>query len=248
VVVGAGTDMTPVAIYKITNKENGKFYIGQSIRPEKRFAEHSWKCSGSVILKKAFAKYGKEAFSMEILVWCQDKNYADRVEKALISSYETREKGYNIAVGGEGNGFGEDHPWYGGRHTEETKKKLSDQKRGKNNHMWGKENTPEQKAKISETLKNRKITWGDKISAAKKGIVSGGFSNEELRRRALLAGAKVARKVIVVDKNISIEFSSIRQAAEHFNVHEVTMQRYLREGKKSKWGWKISYLTSEPNA
>lgn len=48
------------------------------------------------------------------------------------------------------------------KHSEETRKKISQNHRRKNSE--------ESKKKISQTLKGRKINWGDKISKALKGI------------------------------------------------------------------------------
>lgn len=92
--------MNPVAIYKITNKENGKLYIGQSINPKKRFQAHKRSSSPCLALKKAISKYGKKSFEMEVLVWCPDKIYADDVEIKLIEAYKTCIDGYNIREGG----------------------------------------------------------------------------------------------------------------------------------------------------
>ena len=53
-------------VYKITNKINGKVYIGQSIRPiEERFKRHindSIKNNLDTHLARAIRKYGFESF------------------------------------------------------------------------------------------------------------------------------------------------------------------------------------------
>lgn len=65
-----------IGIYKITNKINGKCYIGQSINIQKRINEHFWKskCEKDVsfnsILHTAIRKYGKENFEYETLQEC----------------------------------------------------------------------------------------------------------------------------------------------------------------------------------
>ena len=51
-------------IYKTTNLINGKIYIGQH---KSNLFDSQYKGSG-VILRKAFAKYGKENFKVEIIV------------------------------------------------------------------------------------------------------------------------------------------------------------------------------------
>lgn len=60
-----------IGIYKITNKINGKFYIGQSNNINRRFQEHITKGQLSRIpLDIAIQKYGKENFLYETLEEC----------------------------------------------------------------------------------------------------------------------------------------------------------------------------------
>ena len=54
-----------IGIYKITNKINGKKYVGQSNNINRRFSEH---CLRSEIpIDIAIQKYGKENFVFEVL-------------------------------------------------------------------------------------------------------------------------------------------------------------------------------------
>ena len=97
------------AIYKITNKLNGKVYIGQTIHPKKRFQEH---CSSkdNLPIHLAIQKYGKENFSFEVLEWTADY---DAREKEFISFYQSLvPHGYNILDGSSSNPVmrGENHP------------------------------------------------------------------------------------------------------------------------------------------
>lgn len=67
---------------------------------------------------------------------------------------------------------GEKNPFYGKKHTEETKKILREKNSGKNNHWYGKKR-PETAKKISSTLKGRQKTEEHKkaMSEAKLGKV-----------------------------------------------------------------------------
>ena len=60
-------------IYKTTNNINGKIYIGQH---KSNIFDSNYKGSG-VRLADAIKKYGKDNFSVELLVECQSKQEMD---------------------------------------------------------------------------------------------------------------------------------------------------------------------------
>lgn len=90
-----------IGIYKITNKFNGKSYIGLSTNIEERFKKHRQK-QGDKILYSAFQKYGIENFDFSIIELCSSELLAER-EKYWIAYYDTYNNGYNATLGGEGN-------------------------------------------------------------------------------------------------------------------------------------------------
>ena len=86
-----------IGIYRITNKINGKSYIGQSIHIERRWEEHC-KPSSSSLVSKAIHKYGKINFLFEILEECQIEDL-DLLEQYWIKKENTISPfGYNIAL------------------------------------------------------------------------------------------------------------------------------------------------------
>lgn len=94
-------------IYKITNKINGKVYIGQTIRTIKtRWNEHvkySY-CKGKSyfsILHCAIRKYGEDAFMVEEVEECPDTMLEER-EIYWIDKYNSIKEGYNIYPGHKG--------------------------------------------------------------------------------------------------------------------------------------------------
>lgn len=92
-------------IYKITNKVNGKSYIGQTIQNVKeRFYQHcAIKCSQVVLnmaIHKAINKYGKSNFTIEVIEEVESTNLNDR-EKYWIRYYDSYNNGYNSTEGGQ---------------------------------------------------------------------------------------------------------------------------------------------------
>ena len=101
-----------IGIYKITNKLNNHSYIGLSTKLEERWKYHqtpyNQQRESYKTLYKAFAKYGVENFTFEILEECSVKELGER-EKYYIAKYDTYHNGYNMTSGGEDN-VGDAHP------------------------------------------------------------------------------------------------------------------------------------------
>lgn len=100
------------AIYKITNKINGKIYIGISNDPQRRFQEHYTSNTQYVsLINKAMHKWGIENFTLEVLEWSKD--YAVKEKQYIAQFRSLSPNGYNIHEGGnippvlygEANGF-----------------------------------------------------------------------------------------------------------------------------------------------
>lgn len=92
-------------IYKITNKANGKLYIGQTIQDVKeRFYQHcAVKCSkeiSNMAIHKAIKKYGKSNFTLEVIEEIDSTELNDR-ERYWIKFYDSFNNGYNSTVGGQ---------------------------------------------------------------------------------------------------------------------------------------------------
>lgn len=96
-----------VGIYKITNKINGKVYIGQSINIAKRWKAHRTRpfnpnsTQYNSFIYKAIRKYGLDNFTFEVIEECLKKDLNER-EKFYIQQYDSMnpDKGYNLTAGG----------------------------------------------------------------------------------------------------------------------------------------------------
>ena len=137
------------SIYKITNTVNGKSYIGQTIHDaaKGRINDHlNGVANGSRLVRHAVKKYGKDAFTYEILEENIFPKFLPDLEVHYIKKFNTvAPNGYNLTHGGE----------IGKKHSPETRQKMSEAKKGKSSHMKGRKHTPESRRKMSEALKGK---------------------------------------------------------------------------------------------
>ena len=86
-------------IYKITNIQNNKVYIGQSIRPiEQRFARHINDAINNILdthFARAIRKYGKESFIIEEIDYATTQEELNEKEQYWIRFYDSVNSGYN---------------------------------------------------------------------------------------------------------------------------------------------------------
>lgn len=159
--------MKRIGIYKITCLENKKVYIGQSTDIIKRkyghFATLRMKSHRNEHLQRAFNKYGEDKFTFEILEECTFEELDDK-EEYYMKVYNSLNKkyGFNIKI--------TEHKKY--RHSEETRKKISQIHKGK-------KKSEETRKKMSEAAKKRVISPESikKMSETKKGKKQGEENN-----------------------------------------------------------------------
>lgn len=111
-----------MVVYIITNKLNGKQYIGQTTQAaRKRFMAHCSVGSGTMnILKSSIIKYGKENFDYRVLSECSNIEQLNDAEMYWIEYMQTKAPyGYNIASGGLNQ-----------KHSEQSKIKMSKARKG----------------------------------------------------------------------------------------------------------------------
>ena len=154
-------------IYKITNTTNGKSYIGQTIqKPKKRFNSH-FSQSNCPAIHNAIQKYGRDAFTVEILHEVLDI-FLDDLEISEIKRHNTlAPNGYNLDGGGNANKVMSD----------QTRKKISEANKGRKHtpetrqKMSNKKLSPEHRKKISNAKKGKTLSPAarQKLSVANKG-------------------------------------------------------------------------------
>lgn len=131
-------------IYQIRNIVNGKIYIGSAVNLYKRKIDHFTTLVKNKhhndYLQKSYNKYGKDAFTFEVLFTCLKEDLI-RLEQYHINNYNPE---YNICrVAGSVLGVKRSEQTkikmsksqIGKKHSEETKKKQSIAKKGTISHL-----------------------------------------------------------------------------------------------------------------
>ena len=168
-------------VYLRTNKVNGKQYVGQT--KDWKGRESDWKVLSARYANKVITddreRYGLDNWSSEILAIVETQEEAWELEQKYIKELNTRfPNGYNFSNGGKDQ--------TGTKHTEETRKRMSEAHIGKPNPKSGEARkgrvlSAEWKSKISESLKGRKIS-DEQIELLRK-INTGRHHSEETKRK-----------------------------------------------------------------
>lgn len=152
-------------IYKIKNIVNGKTYIGSSTDVKKRWRDHKWYLKNNLHhnshLQNAVNKYGLDNFEFSILLECSKENLInEEIDQIKKHKSDNKISGYNVNKpnkltynNGKKHGktpkkmfgkdnpmygkFGEKHPKFGFKMSDEMKlvmsKKMSGKKGSKSN-------------------------------------------------------------------------------------------------------------------
>ena len=150
----------------ITNKIDGKKYIGQTIEKDinERWKCHFKKSSKCRYLKHALDKYGKENFKFSIICICFDSD-CDNYENDYMKKYNTIvPNGYNLRQAGNNGNHNEETKdkisksltLYYSNLTDEQKLKYKERCSGINGSMFGKKHTQESKEKMKNNIKTKK--------------------------------------------------------------------------------------------
>ena len=135
-----------IGIYCIRNRVNGKVYTGQTRNLAKRKSAHKLGDSNCLALQSAIGKYGWHNFSWEVLELCLEENLNVRECHWIATLDCMSPNGYNIKQGGDS-----------GRHSEETRQKLSEIQSSKQTWL-GRKHTQVSKRKMAEARTGTKHT------------------------------------------------------------------------------------------
>jgi len=190
-------------VYLVSNKINGKIYIGYTSNPHIRWLQHknpNHKYSGGNLLKKAIKKYGTGNFKFEILETFAIKNDALDAEVFWISYLKSLgAQLYNLTDGGESGSS----VWKGKHLPQRMKDKMSISHTGKHkgtlNIMYGKNHTTESKMKVG--AKNRKI-GDDVVKQIKEMSTTENYTGKRLAEIFNISTAQISKIINGKQRNL----------------------------------------------
>lgn len=242
---------TQSGIYKITNKTNGKIYVGSAKNINKRWKRHIYELNNqkhhNIILQNAWNKYGCDNFKIEIIELIRPELLLKREQYYIDKLNPFVENGYNIAKITSGGDILTNNP-----KRDEIKDKISKSMK----EMWKNKSDEEIKAYIDRTTGINSPSWnngssikycscGKQIAAVNKCCRKClDFSNNNnpfygkkhtkeyklassIKRKGTYYGTQ--NKPIIIDE---IEYKSIGEAAEKLEIKKLTVRYRVISNKE----------------
>jgi group I intron endonuclease len=206
-------------IYKITNIENNKIYVGQTkfLNIEKRFWSHKNSLSKNKHhnnhLQNSWNKYGEDKFKFEIIEKVLSYDLLNTREIYWIKNLNTTVLGYNILLGGNGSS--------GLSHSLSAKIKIGEASKNRGGgklgalKMLGRKLSKEHIEKVRNKITGLKRTKEQKLAISLKKL---GKKNPSLCRP-------------VID-NLGNTFKSVLEASEFHSTHPNCVSNILNGWSK----------------
>jgi len=228
-------------VYTIRFINTRKLYVGSTTRTfYKRWADHlsalRIKKHANIHLQRAFNKYGENSIIFEILEECEEE-FILSTEQFWLNMLDVYKIGYNRNptaynskgvkrskktcenIGKTGNWRKANEAWVGNKHTEETRKLISNKVRT-HDKEYGRVFTEERKANIGKALKK----------AHAEGRISATNGNRKYKEIIAKKGDEV------------LYFKNTTEAKEHFNLRYTgPIGRVLKGERKHYKGYTFEY-------
>jgi group I intron endonuclease len=238
-----------IGIYEIINKDTKKSYIGSSKQIEKRWEQHLQVLEKgehhSILLQRAWNKYGKECFEFIVKEECKEEELLVREQKYLDLKPE-----YNIGAQASGGDNLTNHPYREeilerrSRTVADNLNKLTQEER---NRIYGKEKEANPNWRGGKTF----CKCGTRINSTARSCIrcqdrtgeNNPFYNKKhteqtkqvLREHAAKREKKPSNtKKVVVE---GIEYTSANEAAKVFNISR-SLVNYRCNSEKYDWQFK----------
>lgn len=216
-------------VYMHTSPNNKKYIGITSQKPERRWRKNGEGYKDNLYFWRAIQKYGWDNFKHDILNTGLTKEEAELKEVELIAYYNSNNVnfGYNMSIGGESGSKGY-------KYTEEQRKRLSENRKGEKNGMYGKRHTEEsiEKGRIKHLRENLSSDTIYKMSIAKKGKKR---SKESIMKQV----EAISNKVICMET--SVVYNSTKEAGRLSNIDPSCIAKVCRGERKTAGGFHWQY-------
>lgn len=232
-----------MVVYCLTNKINGKKYVGQTVKSlEWRIKRHgvcaryyAGKDRGCRALNNAIHKYGLDSFSAEIMESCNSIEQLNKQETYWIATLNTLSpNGYNLKSGGNRSLYSED-----------SRKKMSLSQKGKPSPFKGKKITTNEQwehikricalNKSSESIEKARKTRNKNMEL---GLVKpGNFKPKTQKQIESVILAKAKTVIIVNPFGEVIEITNLSKFARENSLHKSGLSQLAMGKAKTHKGY-----------
>lgn len=221
-------------IYKVTNINNGKIYIGQTIiSMRERKSCHIRRSLNKNITShfhRSIRKHGIDSFKWEIIDNALSREELNKKEKYWIKHFDSlnNKKGYNMTSGGDSPAMREETRnrlsliQKGKKITPEQSKARSERMKGKGNHFYGRSHSKETISKIS---KSRIGKGKGQTDLQKKNCRHNGEKN---------GNSSITKEIAIKIKEMIRDGYRNCEIQKTLNVTKNTLQ-CIKSGKTWKW-------------
>jgi group I intron endonuclease len=249
-------------IYKIRNVTNDHYYIGSTVDSRKRFWAHRKALRlgthDCIHLQRAWNKYGEDCFKFEVVEQLDSKDALYPAEQRWLDEHFGQTYLYNVAAHADSPmrdaspemrarlsaktkawHQAHEHPRLGVQHNSDTLLRMSEARTGKHagleHYRYGKEVSPEVRAKISAAQKGVPKAPGRKVSeeglAKIRANIEAGRSHQHWagRKHTDETRMKMSKAVFVMPDGLM--FPSLTAVLERYGLKMPTLRRALATGK-----------------
>lgn len=216
-----------MAVYTITNLDNGKFYVGSSINVRTRFWTHRRELRNGIHhcepLQRAWDKYGEDRFKFEVIEEFTSPQDMHDAENRWLAEHYGQPHCYNTGTRA-GAAF------FGRTHSDSAKAAVSAAHKGKKMRL-GQKNSPEHRQKISAAMKGKPKS-PEHAEKIRQRMIGTSYA----KGRVVSDEERAARGKAVIELTSGKEFPTIVLAATHFGLERANVIRALRRDRPLKRG------------